>query len=300
MSVIASKILLASVGFIEPTASATYIEATATPSYIQPQVRLSYIQAVVTAEVTMPDVLAVEVVTPVDLVTLSTNKALSDTVDTPLDLLASVFGKAVSDNQTVNDSLVRDISKVLLDVQSVAEAKSVSFGKALADTTTPTDLASLLSVKALADTFDLPVDDLATVVHKGLADSQSISDVAVATLVFIRDFFDSINVPDSASTLFTPGLFEDTTLASDTDLLDISKYSDDSIFLIDNMDGDIEYAIIKVVGELLLSVDDTLVAFEANKDDNLSTGSNGVLTIQDYCDITYFLEDYVGTSRTFT
>ena len=36
-----------------------------------------------------------------------------------------------------------------------------------------------------------------------------------------------------------------------------------------------------------------------NLSDTASTTDAGLLIMQDYCDITYFLEDYVGTSRTF-
>jgi hypothetical protein len=33
--------------------------------------------------------------------------------------------------------------------------------------------------------------------------------------------------------------------------------------------------------------------------DSTSASDAGILISQDYCDITYFAEDYVGTSRTF-
>jgi hypothetical protein len=33
--------------------------------------------------------------------------------------------------------------------------------------------------------------------------------------------------------------------------------------------------------------------------DQLSVGDSGSLLMQDYADITYFADDYVGTSRTF-
>ena len=66
------------------------------------------------------------------------------------------------------------------------------------------------------------------------------------------------------------------------------------------MDGNIEYLLIKVLSEMLAVSDTQTVVFAANKSDNAVLSSSGSLLMQDYCDITYFLEDYVGQTRTFT
>ena len=299
MAVIASKILLASVSFIEPTASATYIEARASSTYIEAKASYSYIQAIVTAEVTMPDVLSVDVVTPTDLVTLSTTKGLSDSTP-PIDALAIAFARTLSDSQSTADAIANQLGKVLSDIQSFSDSTSISFGRILADSTTQDDLATLSSVKALADSIDAPVDDLANVVYKALDESQSLSDVIEVILIFIREFTETLAVPDTPSIAFTPDTFTDSIGQTDTTTLENDKSLAESTILIDNMDGDLEYTIIKVVGEVLLNTDLSAVAFSTNKDDNLTTSSSGTLTMQDYCDITYFLTDYVGTSLTFT
>jgi hypothetical protein len=66
------------------------------------------------------------------------------------------------------------------------------------------------------------------------------------------------------------------------------------------MDGDLTYAFVKVIGEILTIPDLQIIDFSTQKADNIAIASSGVLSMQDYCDITYFLEDYVGLSRTFT
>jgi len=66
------------------------------------------------------------------------------------------------------------------------------------------------------------------------------------------------------------------------------------------MDGNIQYLLIKVLNEALAVSDTQTVVFATNKSDNAVLSSSGVLSMQDYCDITYFLEDYVGQTRTFT
>jgi hypothetical protein len=70
--------------------------------------------------------------------------------------------------------------------------------------------------------------------------------------------------------------------------------------MVDNMDGNIEYLLFKVTNDSISSIDVQTVDFQPNKADNVSTSSSGILSLQDYCDITYFLEDYVGISRSFT
>ncbi len=71
-------------------------------------------------------------------------------------------------------------------------------------------------------------------------------------------------------------------------------------FLASFFDEVVEYLLIKVLSEMLAVSDTQTVVFAANKSDNAVLSSSGSLLMQDYCDITYFLEDYVGTSRTFT
>lgn len=269
-------------------------------SYIQPVFQADYLQIKVIAEVTMPDVLNVDIVTPTDLVSLSTTKALSDITDGFVDSLVRVFGKAFADSTAEADVLRYAFQKRLADTQSLADAKSISIGKLLADTTSPTDVASLVTVKALADTLATPTDAIANVIYKVLSDSVSLTDFAQAFKLYIRSFEETLSSPDFYSGSFEPGETSDTAGASDANYLSTVKNVADGLNAIDDMDGDLNYAFIKVVGELLISSDAQIIDFVTQKADNIAAGSNGVLSMQDYCDITYFLEDYVGLSRTFT
>ena len=73
-------------------------------SYIQPVFTADYLQIRVIAEVTMPDVLNVDIVTPTDLVTLSTNKGLADATTGFLDRLSYINIKGFADLFTVADA----------------------------------------------------------------------------------------------------------------------------------------------------------------------------------------------------
>lgn len=269
-------------------------------SYIQPVFTADYLQIKVIAEVTMPDVLNVDIVTPTDLVSLSTAKSFSDTTNGFVDSLVRSFGKVFADNTTESDVLRYAFQKKLADAQSLADAKSISIGKLLADSTSPTDLASLEPVKALADSLAAPSDAVANVIYKVLSDSVTLTDFAVAVRLCIREFSETLSSPDLYSSSFAPGETSDAAATSDANYLSTVKNISDGLNTIDDMDGNLTYAFVKVIGELLISSDAQIIDFVTQKADNIAAGSNGVLSMQDYSDITYFLEDYVGLSRTFT
>jgi hypothetical protein len=269
-------------------------------SYIKPVFRANYLQIKVIAEVTMPDVLNVDIVTPVDLVTLSTTKSLSDVTDGFTDVLVRVFGKALADSALGTDILTRTVQKNLANIQVLADAKQISLFKALADLTSPEDLAALSTIKTLADTISVPTDSVANAIHKVFADSVTLIDFAQAFKLYIRSFDDTLTAPDLYSDFFESGVTEDQATVADQSFRATGKIFTEGLNAIDNMDGDLTYAFVKVIGQILTTPDLQIIDFSTQKADNIDIDSSGILSMQDYCDITYFLEDYVGLSRTFT
>jgi len=225
-STTASSIFLVAVSFIEPTATPSFIDAQAQASYIQPCVSVSYTQIRVCAEVTFPDVLAVDVVTPADQVYLDVSKALADSLSQPTDALTLSTGKAIAESVVTADS----IQTTLIYIRTFAE-----------------DIFAV----------DAPVLDI----------TKPTSDTVV--------------------------IGEDSTYALDKTLSEL-------VSITDNMDTNIQHLFIKVVNEFTVNTDAQVIDFTSDKADNIATGSSGYLLMQDYCDITYFLEDYVGSYRTFT
>lgn len=346
-------------------------------SYLQPTFTVSYVDVQVSAAVTFPDVLSVDVVTPTDLVTLATTKALADVYSGFADKLVRAFVKGRADSVTMTDDIDIDfflqkllqdaqsladndifsfskklvdtaipadnlakatqkaladvysgfldtttiafdkaaadsvvmfddtdidywIEKSLGDLQSIADAQAIDFSKFLADAYSIADLASLDYVKSLADSINTPTEAVARAFEKSLSDSVTLTDAAQAFKLYIRAFADSVTSPDASFFDFTPTDPLDGAATSDQSTIASDKNLSESLNLLDNMDGDIEYVFIKLVSELLVTSDAQAVDFALNKSDNTVLSSSGVLSMQDYCDITYFLEDYVGTSRTFT
>lgn len=194
-------------------------------SYVQPVFTADYLQIRVIAEVTMPDVLNVEVLTSSDLVSLTTDKNLADSSNT-----ADYFLKSTN--------------------------------------------------KGLFETI-LPIDVIST------------------ELVFIRAFEEFLSSPDAVALAAILNKHEALTV-TDARVLSLSKALADTSSIVDMMDGDIQYLLIKVLSDFPSAIDAQIIDFSTEKADNIVTTSSGVLSMQDYSDITYFLEDYVGISTTFT
>jgi len=185
---------------------------------------------------------------------------------------------------------------------------------------TPTDLVNL--------TFSKPINDLQSIldqdtlsINKGIGDSLAFTDFVTTLLVFLRTFSeianlsdasiinlskplsDAISVPDVAALSFVKAPFTDQVTSADTSYKNFEKlvkglaqnYCDPSYFLED-------YVQDTVTGDWVYASDNVtkLVTYGRQINDNMPLSSSGLLSMQNYSDLTYFLEDYVGTSRTFT
>ena len=348
-------------------------------SYIEASFEASWTDVAVFAEVTFPDVLSVDIVSPVDLLTKATTKSLvdiySDFQDTTslvtlkalneavlmqddtdidvwiekilkefqtvvdsdrfdlakkaspevvaaLDLLAKQYtkklvdtlpgftdvttknaGKKLSESVVMQDDTDIDvfIEKVLADMQATTDKRVMVFTKApFLELIGVSDARRYTLTKALSEVINTPVDTTARVINKVLADSVTLTDVAAAFKLYIRSFTETVTVPDDGDNLVISKPRTETASATDTSFRGVNKPLTEGITLIDGMDGDLDFTFIKVVSELVAPLDAKVVDFKPTKADNVLTSSSGILAMQDYCDITYFLEDYVGTSRAFT
>jgi len=140
---------------------------------------------------------------------------------------------------------------------------------------------------------------LTKVVQKVVAEAITPTDIVNVLLIFQRTFTDTFAALDAVALGVTKP-FED--LVANADLLSFStdKGFNDVVGMLDNMDTNIQYEIIKTISELIYTADAHIIQSILAKTDAVAMDSSGFLLMQDYCDITYFLEDYVGSSRTFT
>jgi hypothetical protein len=296
-------------------------------SYLEPTFSVSYLDVNICAAVTFPDVLGVEIITPTDLVSLTAAKVLADTYTGFLDSSTRTAIKGLSDTFSMVDSadITYSIGKVLYDYPVVTEALSYDISKPLApDSVYMVDNMDgniEFQIVKVINELQFIADQNNLVFDKAPADNISFADVIYAVLVYIRDVSDSLDTPtDLIAKTFskTPA---DSLLESDIFVFDVTKSFLDSSSVLDTSYKTFEklilglaqdycelsyflqdYTLDAVPGDRLYTSDviSKFVDYARQTNDNMTLSSSGSLLMQGYSDITYFLEDYVGSFRTFT
>jgi hypothetical protein len=193
--------------------------------------------------------------------------------------------------------LSAEIQYVLLQVLAIT-GKFVEF-IAVTDTLAETDAAALAITKQLTDITDL-AEQISLGFNTSFADSQAMSDLFELATTFNRDFADTTSFSDAA-TRSVDKLLADSVTETDAATLAVAKLIADSMAMADSVvginftDGEDDALAIDDLG----IGDDPEWNLGKNLSDTASTTDAGLLIMQDYCDITYFLEDYVGQARTF-
>lgn len=170
------------------------------------------------------------------------------------------------DAVALSDGTAFTFNKLLTDTPFASDAQVRAFGKYATDTLSAMDSRTFDFGKRL---FDTPV------VSEALAKS------AGKTLT---DF--TASVLDSAARSFGKTL---TSTATATDDLDGEATTED----------DQEIQFFKVLNHTASATDSKTLTIGPVKIDTARASETGSLRSQNYCDFTYFAEDYVGQSRTF-
>jgi hypothetical protein len=192
---------------------------------------------------------------------------------------------------------VADISYILLAINAYLDTTGLF--NYTADILNISDVSSLNIAKiADADAFTVP-DNQTYSTDKALTDTTTINDSLVAVLIFIRDITETINLADTSPLLISPAYFE-TVTATDLNTLSIDKAFADSFALNDLTDtaGPL-ISFSDYTNNAVSTADDFALLNTKTFSESLSLADSGIVTKQDYCDITYFAEDYVGVSITF-
>lgn len=193
--------------------------------------------------------------------------------------------------------LTVEVQYVLLQVLAIT-GKFVEFIY-VDDTITETDATALAITKQLADITEL-AEQISLGFNTSFADSQAMSDLFTLSTTFNRDFADTASFSDVFSQSLDKPL-ADSMSDADAATLAVAKLIADSMAMADSVvgitftDGEDDALAIDDLG----MDDDPEWNLGKNLSDTASTTDAGLLIMQNYCDITYFLEDYVGESRTF-
>lgn len=234
-----------------------------------------------------------------------------------LDALRINTSKALADSFTQMDVARKTPSKPFFEAVVLAEyfSKTLIYNRAFADTQSLSDAARRSVVKALVDQA-LTSDSARRNVTKLLTDSQAVADVAAKTpnkkltdSVSFTDattrapsktLTDSISLTDAASKSKSKLLTDSTTPTDDLSVA-FEKLLADGVNIDDSASiGDgIEYYFSKFLNNTAFVSDSVVIDHGRTLVDDFTLADDGLLQMQDYCDITYFAEDYVGIARTF-
>jgi hypothetical protein len=194
-----------------------------------------------------------------------------------------------------------DVSYILLNTSAFLDTTGQF--KYVPEIVVVSDVVALAVAKQFADTVDATttVDDLTLQVVKGLNDSVSFTEVFSAVRVFVRDLTDSV-APADRPYKTTSKPFADTYSISDVSLQALTKRIFDGVAMNDSFDatdGSL-FVFAKGVSNIVFAVDTKVFSHNKPFGDMIGASDEGLLVSQNYCDPTYFAEDYIGESRTFT
>lgn len=214
---------------------------------------------------------------------------VSESVQYPVaDVSAKVAAASVTHVYPVsNISYILLVSAAYLDTTGLFNFNADSF--------VVVDTAALgVSKAADADSFYLE-DATARSTTKATSDSVAMSDSIVAVLIFIRDLTETISLADALAKSFTPAARVETVSAADTKTLAVSSTKADSLSITDLQ----AIAYSAAYSDTISPEDAATILASKRFSETTAVSDSGVVTIQDYCDITYFAADYVGTAQPF-
>jgi hypothetical protein len=202
-------------------------------------------------------------------------------------------GFAMNDGSEAVDGSTYSFAKGISNVTFVSDATATAALKLLQDNQTLQDLAAKVADKSLVDDFSLTDDETVSAL-KGLSDSVMLEDTLATLLLFLRNFADDVTVADADARVYSLPKIEQVAVA-DNDFIDWTKSlahnvtpADVSVFLAE-----------KPFSESLVASEAKTLSFSAARVESVTVPDVGLLSVQDYCDLSYFAEDYVGFSQSF-
>jgi hypothetical protein len=243
-----------------------------------------------------------------DSQTFDINKSLTESPSLVDDDVITLLKRA-SDLGALTDDDVLTIIKGLTETPAATEAHIFAFTKPFADSGSVADTPSIRSVKPFTEAPSTTDNDTLDIIKIAGEDTQQdYCDLSY----FLEDYVD--------------GDRTDLGFFTDDNVVSITKFLTDQTFVTDDLDGeasaedDQEIAFVKTRTDIGVASDSFnrtvtyLRDFAENgsasesavklttkaRSDSGSVSDSGDLRSQGYCDFTYFAEDYVGASRTFT
>ena len=197
------------------------------------------------------------------------------------DLAVSALTKLLADTVSLTEALQQIVAKVLTDTTTAVEQAFLELGRPVSDAVSSSDMFD--RVFAAARTY---ADSVLQTEVLALDNTKPQSDIYTATDTFNRVFNANLAPSDSQGTTDS-ARFDATKAVADT-------YAASDVF-------DRIFAANLTASDSFLTLD-VLASIDVSKllTDAANAVSSGSLRMTDYADITYFAEDYVGSTRTFS
>lgn len=189
------------------------------------------------------------------------------------------FIRSFADTQSISDGAIRAIAKQSTDSVLMSDSLSRVFSKSITETVAIAELASRSVAKFLVDTVSLG-DDKYLSSQKNFVEVQSIADATVINII---------------------KLLAESAIPVDTIALNISKNLTDGFAMNDSAEAadGLTFTFSIGVQNVIFVSDSDARSFQKPRTDSVSMSDSGFLLQQDYCDLTYFAEDYVGVGFSF-
>lgn len=240
-----------------------------------------------------------DIVLIVDTKSILFSKSLADS-QSFLDRPYKQPGKALADQFSFSESESFDFTKALFDQAVMLDATTRQVAKILADAFATSDAPAKTASKALASAFGL-TDAQTVQAQKVISDSLTFVEAVIAFRTFVRDFEEAITpVEFFAKVFIKPPFIEQISVADARGVLPLKNLSD-AVAIDDGAaigDGS-TYFFEKNLNNVTFATDAEAFLLSKAASDQFGFSESGLVVMQGYCDLTYFAEDYVGTSSSF-
>lgn len=227
--------------------------------------------------------------------------------------------KLFKETPTATDQTAVDFATTKADQAGATDENLLNTGKTLSEAIAAFESSTISSGKALSDDSSL-IDEHSYQLGAKRSDSANIGDLFAYSVG--RTFADSAGTADQ-STLASGKVESDQASGSDVQTSAIGKILSTGVFLGDLIsnfahskalaesiqvtddingaaaDDDQNMTFVKVTSDSSTIVDNQLKSLQPVKSDFATALDAGSARMQDYCDFSYFAEDYVGVSFTF-
>jgi hypothetical protein len=230
------------------------------------------------------------------------SKSLTDSFGQQ-ETVAIGFSTSASDSISFADSARRSTAKALADTYGASDALSFTSQRNLQTNEVGilTDLAAKDFSKSLIHNIFFIPDYEVRSVEKAVSDDFAASDSIFVERIYIRTFDEYLTITDAEAFSFNGQDVAESINAGDSQLFGYAKALSDGVAMNDALgagDG-IAYTFATSISNVAFAADAAALSSETIKSETLVATDSGIIVQQDYVDLTYFAEDYVGVSYTF-